>query len=172
MHMEEEKISREFSQAVMESLENLAFVEAIPLDADTSLLPEDAAPRPRTNVAWALTPFVRPLVGNIVLLMPPELGQMLTEIMFGAMGDGEIVDDVMLDAIAETSNVIAGRVMNGLIGDNAEFELGLPQRGLGESDEDVPLPDAPSYRLDYAIEGYTFTVVLGGRDFQPGRVSK
>ena len=168
MQMDPAAISKAFTRAVSGSLEQLAFVEAIPMDENSPPLPDDLKPKPRTNVAWAQTPIVRPLEGDILMIMPPELGKMLTEIMFGGLGEGIVSDEVMLDAIAETSNVIAGRVMNGLIGDNAEFELGLPQRGLGASDNDAPRLDAASFRLDYAIEGYTLTVILGGGDFQTG----
>ena len=161
-----DQISRAFSQAVIQSLEQLAFIEVIPINENTPPLPDELTPKPRTNVAWALTPVVQPLEGKILMIMPPELGQMLTEIMFGEIGSGDVTKEAMLDAVAETSNVIAGRVMNELIGDNAEFELGLPEKGLSASDEEVPMYSTASYRLDYAIEGFTLTVMLNGKDFQ------
>ncbi|MFH0883870.1 MAG: chemotaxis protein CheX [bacterium] len=172
MVLEKANLYKALTQAVAESLESLAFVEAILLDEKTPLLPEEQAPKPRTSVAWARTPFIKPLEGEILLIMPPELGQMLTEIIFGAMGEEKISDEVMLDAIAETSNVVAGRVMNGLIGNHTEFELGLPIRGMGSSDQEVPMPRGTLHKLDYTIEGYTFTVILGAKGFEQDRNSK
>jgi len=165
MAIDDKRIGDALARAMDKSLETLAFVEAIPLNEDTPPLPDELVPAPRTTTNWAKTPIINPFKGEIFLLLPPELSEMLTEMMFGMLDEGELDQSLVMDAIAELSNVLAGRFVDELLEGDAVFELGLPERGSVSSDAEVPLPDTHMHKLDYAVEGYTLTVVLAGVDF-------
>lgn len=164
--MEKTEITDALMRAMEKALETLAFVEAIPLNEDTTPFPEGAEPKPRTSTKWTRVNIVRPVEASVSLLLPPELATMLTMDMFGFFDDSEVTDEIIGDAMGELCNVLAGRVACELLGDDAEFELGLPSRGFAESDGDVELPDGQLFTLDYGVEGHTLSMVFEGKDFQ------
>jgi CheY-specific phosphatase CheX len=164
--MDSKDLNKSLLRAMEKALESLAFVEAIPLNEDTPPLPDELKPKPRTRVLWTFVEIVRPISGNVYLLMPPELGKSLTMDMFGLFDDSEVTDEMVIDAMGELNNVLSGRVADEILGENAEFELGLPKHGIAEQESEVTLPPGKTHKLDYAVEGFTLSVILGGKDFQ------
>lgn len=164
--MNPQDINAALMRAMEKALETLAFVEAIPLNDESQPFPEEHTPAPRTAVHWTRVELVRPISATTTVLMPPELAKTLTMDMFGFFDDSEVTGEMIGDAMGELCNVLAGRIAVEVLGNDAEFELGLPSRGIEENDENVKRPQGKLHTLDYAVEGHTLTVVFAGVDFQ------
>lgn len=105
------------TQAVCETLEQLAFAEAMPCPAP---------PSPPQELISARLSFTGPLDGAFVLRIPTSLARQLAGDVFGSP---EVAGDpqVLRDAVGEFLNTIAGSVLRGA-GASA-YELGLPEYG-------------------------------------------
>lgn len=145
--------------AVARTLEAMAFVEALPLKGKEPL-PEDMQPAPRTRVVYAKVPLVTPVEGDVYLLLSPELASQLTEMIYGMFEDENLASEITLDAVAEVTNILAGRFLDEYLGEGTAFELGLPEKGEVEEDREVPRSGSRVLSLDYAVEGHTLTVTL------------
>jgi hypothetical protein len=109
--------------AVRSALEGLAFTDAAPAPAD-SKLPDDAV--------WSWVKVTEPWPATLVLAVPPPAIRAVAATMLGAQpsaGDER-------DAQAELTNVVAGRLVNGLIGSGLAVSLGIPRVGRGAPDVD------------------------------------
>ncbi len=106
------------AQAVCETLEQLAFAEALPC-------PAPAAP---PALLKARLTFTGPLNGAFVLRIPPSLAQQLAG---DVLGDPDAAADphMLQDAVGEFLNTIAGSVLRGA--GVSGYELGLPEHGAG-----------------------------------------
>jgi len=161
MGTENGKLKSALSSALSETLETLAFLETLPLGEDAPPEAEMIDIQPRRQVVWVRIPMVAPVPGSLTMILSPELGHMLTEMMFGSFGD-KLSNELMLDAVAETTNVVAGRFLDHLLGGGKAFELGLPEKDQATADNQVPMPDDVRVTLDYAVERHKMTVVLAG----------
>ena len=107
------------TEAVCETLEQLAFAEAIPCPAP-ALAP--------SNLLSARLSFFGPLAGALVLRIPAPLAMQLAGDVLGDPGTAAD-QNVLRDAVGEFVNTIAGSVLRkaGVAG----YELGLPEHGAG-----------------------------------------
>lgn len=105
------------AQAACETLEQLAFAEALPCPPP--------APVPPDLLSGRLS-FSGPLQGAFVIRIPPALVQQLAG---NALGDSDCAADpqMLRDAVGEFLNTIAGSVLRGA--GVSEYELGLPEYG-------------------------------------------
>ncbi len=150
-------------KGMSKTFETLAFVEVMPLGEDAPIEAQEIDVVPRTEVIWAKIPLVHPHKGALVMMLSPALTRLLTEMIYGVFDPEEIEAEQMMDAVAEISNILAGRFSSEFLGKGADFELGLPKKGLVKTEAELPLSGAvKSIRLDYAVEGHLLSVVLMG----------
>jgi len=159
------KIYEAVGNALEKTFEALAFIELFPLfDKDYEYQEKEEVVE-RGSVMWAKVPFVRPTDGSIQIVLSPELAANITETIYGFMEEGALTEEVMLDAVAEITNVLAGRFFNEILNKGVSFELGLPEKGILENESEVPTCEGKTYCLNFAVEGHKLTVSLNGDNF-------
>lgn len=145
-----ENLAEKIFEAVAETFENMAFMEAVPIDSD------DIEPSGST-LLWARIAVLQPVEGELTLLALEELAGEITEAVFGEADEDASPDDMAFDALAELINTIAGRLMAELILHDQTFELGLPETGKGwpqGSEEEI------AYHFD--LEGHKLMIIAWG----------
>ncbi len=118
------KLDTSLSSAITKTMENMTFesVKFVDSPRDSNLDIDDRI--------WAVLPMVRPYQGELVLELSLEFGGTLAEEVWGFPSE-TISDDAVKDMLAEIANTIAGRFNDELLPPDEEFELGLPDTGLG-----------------------------------------
>ena len=109
--------------AVSQTLENMAFMEAMAHTDSTYQIPVE-------ELVWTTLLVHDPVQGELRLAMPRSLLLKLTTGVF-AMDEDEVTEEQMQDILNELLNTIAGLFMTNLLADDQEYRLGLPQLGEG-----------------------------------------
>ncbi len=126
--MEHTPLYQAMLAAVCQTLENMAFTEAM----------EHYNPEyniPAADLVWSSILIQDPAQGEIRLAMPVEVLKKLTGAIFG-LPEEEITPSQMDDILHELLNTIAGLFMTELLEADQTFKLGLPEHGEG------PVPEA------------------------------
>ena len=110
--------------AVSQTLENMAFMEAMEHTDRNYQIPLE-------ELVWASLLVHDPVQGELRLAMPQNLLRKLTVGVF-SMDEEEITETQMQDILNELLNTIAGLFMTNLLADDQPYKLGLPQLGEGE----------------------------------------
>ncbi|MDQ3231764.1 MAG: chemotaxis protein CheX [Pseudobdellovibrionaceae bacterium] len=106
------------NNAVQDTLETLAFTEAVPLAADRV--------RPLPAPFYVTTVEVKqPYAGSIRLMIGRELAISLVSSMLG--GSDPMDDATVQDGLSELVNTISGRILAQLVDNSSSFDLGIPQ---------------------------------------------
>lgn len=145
-----ENLAEKIFEAVAETFEDMAFMEAVPIDSD------DAEPSVST-LLWARIAVLQPVEGELTLLASEELAGEITEAVFGEADEDTSPDDMAFDALAELINTIAGRLMAELIPQDQTFELGLPETEKGWPQG---LEEEAAYHFD--LEGHKLMIIAQG----------
>lgn len=143
--------------AVMETLENMAFMEVIQTDQSEPESPD---------LLKASILVHDPFPGELRLVMPRELAATIAEALYSPTDESEI-DKLLLDVLAELLNTIAGRVMAEVVSHEDTFRLGLPETGVGPFAE----TDLPLVQCAFEVEGDCFFLAACG-DALPGIMSE
>lgn len=106
------------NKAVQDTLETLAFAEALPLDQHET--PVLAEPSFVTTVE-----VKRPYCGRIRLMISHDLAISLIGSMLGR--SGPIEEEWVQDGLSELVNTIGGRILAHLVESSSSFDLGIPQ---------------------------------------------
>jgi len=154
------------ANAMSKTLEALAFMELFPLYDDDFNPVDDPDITPVESIVWARIPFVRPVTGSITIALSPELANNLTDVIYGFFEEGNVTDELMMDAVAEVANVLAGRFFSEILPKGVAFELGLPSKGKEDSIDNIPETEDDHFSLDFSLEGQKFTVMLAGNSFE------
>lgn len=114
-------------QAVGQTLENMAFTEALEhYDPNLQIPPEE--------LTWTSILIHDPVQGEVRLAMGKTLLLNLTAGIF-ALDEDKVSQSQQDDILHELLNTIAGLFMTNLLADDQTFQLGLPEYGEG------PLPE-------------------------------
>ena len=113
--------------AVSQTLENMAFVEAMEHFDSSYEIPEE-------ELVWTSLLVNDPVQGEIRLAMPKSLLKNLTCNIFGVDVD-EVTQAQQDDILNELLNTIVGLFLTNLLADDQEYKMGLPELGEG------PLPE-------------------------------
>lgn len=103
--------------AVTETLENLAFMEAFPVQEDVSSA--------HMEMTAALL-IHEPQQGEIRIALPVALLEGIAQNVFGMPAEGMALPDTR-DLLAELLNTIAGRYLIELLPPDQPFRIGLPE---------------------------------------------
>lgn len=105
-------------RALTETLENMAFMEALACPQD------DGTGHEEQRLCVSL-PILDPVQGELRLCAPRQLLQKVAAIIF-LCDEEEIDEQILLDTAAELINTLAGRFLSRLLSPRQLFQLGLP----------------------------------------------
>ncbi len=145
-----ERCDRAMRQAVVDTLENMVFMEVSPIP------PESAAMAPEGAMSVGLL-IHDPLQGELRLRMPRKLVALITAGVY-SLEPEELTDQMLTDNFAELINIIAGRFMCELLIDGRPFRLGLPEPEPEELD-----PNSPRRFWTYVIDDLAFSITAIGQ---------
>ncbi|MCK5436732.1 MAG: response regulator [Desulfobulbaceae bacterium] len=134
--------------AVIETLENMTFMEVVQTD-------QPASPQPKSDMLKASILVHDPFQGELRLVMPRKLTATIAETLYQP-GDQQDIDNLLFDVVAELLNTIAGRVLAEIVSHERTFRIGLPETGI-ESFEET---DVPLVRCDFETEGHSFSLMV------------
>ena len=142
-------------EAVIESMENLAFIEVGPAESDMNY---------EQTVNWLdldwyyMTIFIySPFAGEMRLIVPGPVVTVMAKNMW-LLEENEISAQLKEDLLKEVLNVIAGRILIEIVPPNETFQLGIPDAGR---DSFLKLQTA-SIAIDFKMKGLPFWLVLVG----------
>ena len=127
-------ISGILGDVVVDTLEKLAFLIAVPL--------EGPAPEGTRELAAVRVRFSGPLCGGMQLSLSRPVLAELAGNMLGADDGSALSADEQLDALRELINVICGNLLPLIGGNDAEFTIQTPfisAAGAGASGESAPV---------------------------------
>jgi len=137
------QLAEAISSAVSESLENMLFKTVQPL-----------------NLVWGKVGVLSPLTGSVTVAFPEKTIVEITGDIYTCPLNDENRKDVYMDTVAEMANIIAGRLMSILVPDDTEFELNLPETGVGA----IESIHSGSYIQHFEMDGAIYVIVLDGTD--------
>ena len=147
------------SAAVIETFENMAFMEVVQTD-------QPASPPPKSDMLKASILVHDPFQGELRLVMPRELTATIAETLYPS-GDQQNIDKQIFDVLAELLNTIAGRVLAEIVSHKRTFRIGLPVTGI-ESFEET---DPPGAQYNFETEGHSFFLMVCSEAL-PGIISQ
>ncbi|MBT4525535.1 MAG: hypothetical protein HOC24_03175 [Deltaproteobacteria bacterium] len=162
-HLREKTIN-----AVTDTLEKIAFIEIIP---SKLMSPYDESLERLKAEILINAPFSgklrlvlsRTLAKQLVLNTYPTEKIELREgrFIFEDTNQINIPDDILDDVLGEIVNIVAGKLMRGLIPEDQSYEIGLPEIG---ADTYLKYTGA-SLCIEFFAEGHPFWLVLFGDGF-------
>lgn len=144
------KLISALSEAAMDTLENMAFMEVEPVNGEIFIARDN-------DYQWSELLVHGPFQGELRIIMPRSLIRALSETMYGSIGK-ENEKEILDDAMGEILNTIAGRFMNKLLSKYETFQLGLPEAGKGQCSKIT----SPSVEKQFKTEDGAFTVMVSG----------
>jgi len=141
-------------RAVLQTLEDMAFAEVIPLRAepDTTVI--------REINYWSSLDIREPEQGQIVILMSKKLARTLVSSIYGMFEESEITQSHLMDATNEVVNTLCGCLSERMFGTETLFNLGLPLFGEIRDKPEYKNPGDDWLKVDYAVEGWLMTVLI------------
>ena len=113
-----ERVDRIATTAVVESLENMAFMEVLAATGES----RQSVAQETISVKQQV---LAPLQGEFHLFMPRPLVAMIAETIF-TMAMEEVSEQQLEDVATELLNTIAGRFLNDFLPADETYKLGLP----------------------------------------------
>jgi CheY-specific phosphatase CheX len=139
-------ISGLLSDVVVDTLEKLAFLFAVPL--------EGPAPEDPRSLATVRVRFSGPLCGGMQLSLSQPVLSELAGNMLGADDGSALSVDEQHDALRELTNVICGNLLPLIGGTNAEFNIQPPfisAAGASAADEVEPVAAVSTLSVESGI---------------------
>jgi chemotaxis protein CheY-P-specific phosphatase CheC len=143
-----QRLEQYLLSAVEETMENMVF-EEVEIASGTEWKKND--------LFWACLPIIKPVCGNITLLFPRKVASTITRDIY-TDDEHSISEDIILDAVAELINTLTGCLVKRLVSEEEDFELGLPERGIGIFTE----PDNNSISQTFMIGDKFLRVIVSG----------
>ena len=128
-------------QSVAETVENTAFMEVKPW-----------------RVFWSRVAVLAPVTGCVTVSVHESLVAEFMETLTGVPKESQN-EDVLLDVMAELTNTIAGRLLSAIVVSDCVFQLGLPERGVGDI---TAMNDDAAFHGCYEVNGHVFIVSVSG----------
>lgn len=148
-----ENFDHAVQSAVVETFENMTFMELIPYSPDEGQDPILLEPQ------GVLVPVTEPVQGSFWLFLPKDLLAGIAENVY-VMETDEIDQQILQDALAELLNTIAGKILQEALPEDQLFSLGLPQVA-----EDVEAkPDEVMQKWFFEMQETLFFVAFTGKE--------
>ena len=149
MQKGQDVLSNAIHQAVSESMENMVFMPVEPM-----------------TLIWGQVRVLKPYEGGITVAFPERLVEQFTGELHDGESDNGAAREMGLDIVAEMANTIAGRLMNLLVPEDMEYEIGLPKTGSG----DIEFPSSGCHIEHFDIGGTMYAVIVEGEDLLAHRL--
>ncbi len=146
MGINQEEIKDILSQAVSETIENMAFM-MVDIQAEN---PEEIPPEECMKSSLLI---LEPYPGELCLVMPKKLVSKIAVSLYG-LSEEEITETTLIDVISELLNTITGSLLRSILPVNSEYKLGLPECG----DQILIETSSGSDKSTFFIDNLPFTV--------------
>ncbi len=115
-----EEVAEAMQKAISEVIENMAFMEAMPISNTVEYTPNEP-------VFYTRLPIYKPYPAMVGLVMPQSMALHLAGSMM--MRDFTMENDEfeMMDVLSELANMLGGSLLTHLLPNMDSFELGLPE---------------------------------------------
>ena len=113
-------VKEAMTAAIAEVLENTAFMEVLPGEAENQPADDEA-------VFYTRLPIYKPSPSTVGLVMPQGLALSLAGTMMMKECSMEEDEFEVMDVLSELTNMLAGSLLTHLLPDLDSFELGLPE---------------------------------------------
>lgn len=148
-----ERLDQSMVEAVADTFENLAFMEAVPAASAEK-------PAAISSPVAASILILEPVVGDISLTLPRQLAMQVAETIYNLAHD-EITAEMIRDIVAEFLNTFGGKFLNEFLEPGQMYSLGTPEQGEVAS----ALCEEFVRTWYFVAEGMEFTVTLTGEEF-------
>ena len=138
------------AEAVSETLEALAFMEATPAGDETDVSDE-------SKLLWSKLDLNSPLNGVMAVSMPEQLLKQIVDTVYGVPDSAPEGEEAMLkdtrlsDTLGEIVNTLAGNVLKRVVPSEQAFTISLPE--TGESAVDISGMDAFMFKVSGCLVG-------------------
>ncbi|ABA88453.1 hypothetical protein Pcar_1204 [Syntrophotalea carbinolica DSM 2380] len=140
-------------QSIAVTLENMAFMEVLPMT-------EEAEAKKGEDAMSARLLVLDPLQAEMTLTLPVNLLQNIIDVVH-AFPDDDVAEQIRTDMLGELLNTVAGRLLNDFLPENQAYRLGLPEMGQ-ERPESC---DGPTKTWSYDVEGDPLILTIVGSGF-------
>ncbi|MEJ2199510.1 MAG: chemotaxis protein CheX [Desulfuromonadaceae bacterium] len=145
-----DRCDQAIQHAVIDTLENMAFVEVTPMEPNSTETVSDQ------DMTVSLL-IHNPIQGELRIKMPHTVVAQITETVYGMPAE-ELSEQILHDNLGEVINIIAGRFMTELLSEGEMFQLGLPEL----NPIDIADASIPSRTWRYQIDTAEFSVTVIG----------
>lgn len=147
-----DRLDQVVGQAIAVTLENMAFMESAPVQADTEVPTTD-------NGMMARMLVLEPFQGEVQLAATTALLRNVIEVVH-AFPDDEVVEEMLSDMLGELLNTIGGRLLTEYLPESQSYRLGLPE--VGWELPDCSEGQSRAWNLQIEDQGLVLTLVGDG----------
>ena len=121
MGINQQELKNILTQAVSETIENMAFMMVSTESGNPDMTQTD-------NLINSSLLILEPFPGELGLIMSKKLLSKIAVSLY-SLNEEEITENILNDVISELLNTITGSLMRRILPDNSEYKLGLPESG-------------------------------------------
>ena len=121
MGINQKELKSILTQAVSETIENMAFMMVTNEAENPETIKSDECLKTSLLI-------LEPYPGELGLVMSKKLLSKIAVSVY-SLGEEEITENILIDVISELLNTITGSLMRRILPDNSEYKLGLPESG-------------------------------------------
>ena len=121
MGINQQELKNILTQAVSETIENMAFM----IVSTETKNPETIQGDEYLKTSLLI---LEPYPGELGLIMSKKLLSKIAVSLY-SLSEKEITENILIDVISELLNTITGSLMRRILPDNFEYKLGLPESG-------------------------------------------
>jgi len=121
MGINQKELKSILTQAVSETIENMAFMMVTNEAENPETIKSDECLKTSLLI-------LEPYPGELGLVMSKKLLSKIAVSVY-SLGEEEITENILIDVISELLNTITGSLIRRILPDNFEYELGLPESG-------------------------------------------
>ena len=121
MGINQQELNNILTQAVSETIENMAFMMVSNESVNSETMQSDECVKTSLLI-------LEPYPGELGLIMPKKLLSKIAISLY-SLSEEEITENIRIDVISELLNTITGSLIRRILPDNSEYKLGLPESG-------------------------------------------
>ena len=121
MGINQQELKSILTQAVSETIENMAFMMVTNEAENPETMQSDECLKTSLLI-------LEPYPGELGLIMSKKLLSKIAVSVY-SLSEEEITENILIDVISELLNTITGSLIRRILPDNSEYKLGLPESG-------------------------------------------
>jgi hypothetical protein len=146
MGINQQELNNVLTQAVSETIENMAFMMVSTETENPETMQSDECLKTSLLI-------LEPYPGELGLIMSKKLLSKIAVSVY-SLGEEEITEDTLIDVISELLNTITGSLIRRILPDNSEYKLGLPESG----DQILLETSSEQEQFTFFIDDQPFTI--------------